>query len=383
MADQIKPNRKAHMRRGIWIMLSVALLVTVGTILALTEDTADVTQANAPPALQIVSVRDLAVSDVTASVETFAEVRPRWSADIRAAVGGRIVEVREAALAGVQVPAGAVLFQIESTQYDTAVAAAELSLAEARFAMLQAENKTAISRLQFERDSARAPNDLALHIPELRIAGRQVASADAQLRAAQQQLADTVITAPFSGFITERLISLGQTVSAGEPLVKLVDDKQFEMTAELSRESLALLDHPIAAQVVQLVNTIGTSMGTAIVRQGGGFLDQNTRQYRVFLEVSETNDQPILSGDFLRVLLTGRVLKDTLSIPDTALTRTGHVWFVDQNDQLMRLAPDIHFRLNDQIVIAAPLGGHRQRVAITPLASFLPGQRVAPHRQED
>jgi len=52
MADQIKPNRKAHMRRGIWIMLSVALLVTVGTILALTEDTADVTQANAPPALQ-------------------------------------------------------------------------------------------------------------------------------------------------------------------------------------------------------------------------------------------------------------------------------------------------------------------------------------------
>jgi hypothetical protein len=163
MADQIKRNRKAYMRRGIWIMLSVALLVTVGTILALTEDTADVTQANAPPALQIVSVRDLAVSDVTASVETFAEVRPRWSADIRPAVGGRIVEVREAALAGVQVPAGAVLFQIESTQYDTAVAAAELSLAEARFAMLQAENKTTISRLQFERDSARAPNDLALH----------------------------------------------------------------------------------------------------------------------------------------------------------------------------------------------------------------------------
>jgi RND family efflux transporter MFP subunit len=383
MADQIKLAGKALTRRRIWILLALALLVTVGTALALTEDTADVMQANAPPALQIVSVKNLAVSDVTALVETFAEVRPRWSADIRAAVGGRIVDVREAALAGVQVPAGAVLFRIESTHYDTAVAAAELLLAEAQLALLQAGNKTTVSRLQFERENTRAPNDLALHIPELRIAERQVASAEAQLRAAQQQLSDTVITAPFSGFITERLISLGQTVAAGEPLLKLVDDKQFEMTAELSRESWDLLDHPIAEQVAKLVDTAGTPIGTATVRQGGGFLDQSTRQYRVFLEVRETEAQPILSGDFLRVLLTGRVIKDTLSIPDTALTKIGHVWFVDQNDQLTRLAPDILFRLADQIVIAAPAGGQRQRVAITPLASFLPGQRVVPHSLED
>ena len=383
MTYQIKIAGQTRMTRGIWIILSVGLLVTVGTILAVTEDTPDVMQVNAPPALQIVSVKNLAVSDVTASVETFAEVHPRWSADIRAAVGGRIIEVREAALAGAQVPAGAILFQIESTQYDTVVAAAELSLAEADFALLQAENKTNVSQRQFERDTTSVPNDLALHLPELRISERGVVSAEAQLRAAQQQLADTTITAPFSGFITERLISLGQTVTSGEPLLKLVDDKQFEMTAELSRESWALLDHPITEQVVQIVDTIGTPMGTAIVRQGGGFLDQNTRQYRVFLEVNETNDQSILSGDFLRVLLTGRVLKDTLSLPDTALTRTGQVWFVDQNDQLVRFAPDILFRLSDQIVIKAPESDHKHRVAITPLASFLPGQRVAPHSLED
>ena len=383
MADQITQTVKAGMPRWFWIMLALALLVTVATVLAVIDDTADVTPTNTPPALQTVSVRDLVVSDIKASVETFAEVRPRWSADIRAAVGGRIVEVRETALAGVQVAAGDALFRIESTQYETAVAAAELLLAEAHLALMQADNRTTISRRQFEREGARAPNELALHLPELRIAEHEVTSAEAQLRAAQQQLADTTITAPFSGFITERLISLGQTVTAGEPLLKLVDDNQFEMTAELSRESWALLDHPITNQVAQLVDTAGTPMGTAVVRQGGGFLDQNTRQYRVFLEVRETKDQPILSGDFLRVLLTGRVVEDTLSIPDTALTRTGHVWFVDQNDQLMRILPDILFRIADQIVIAAPEGSHRLRVAITPLASFLPGQRVAPNFLED
>jgi multidrug efflux system membrane fusion protein len=383
MADQITQSVKVGMPRWFWIMLALALLMTVATVLAVIDDTADVTPTNTPPALQTVSVRDLVVSDIKASIETFAEVRPRWSADIRAAVGGRIVEVRETALAGVQVAAGDALFRIESTQYETAVAAAELLLAEAHLALMQADNRTTISRRQFEREGARAPNELALHLPELRIAKHEVTSAEAQLRAAQQQLADTTITAPFSGFITERLISLGQTVTAGEPLLKLVDDNQFEMTAELSRENWALLDHPITNQVAQLVDTAGTPMGTAVVRQGGGFLDQNTRQYRVFLEVRETKDQPILSGDFLRVLLTGRVVEDTLSIPDTALTRTGHVWFVDQNDQLMRISPDILFRIADQIVIAAPEGSHRLRVAITPLASFLPGQRVAPNVLED
>jgi multidrug efflux system membrane fusion protein len=383
MADQITQSVKVGMPRWFWIMLALALLMTVATVLAVIDDTADVTPTNTPPALQTVSVRDLVVSDIKASIETFAEVRPRWSADIRAAVGGRIVEVRETALAGVQVAAGDALFRIESTQYETAVAAAELLLAEAHLALMQADNRTTISRRQFEREGARAPNELALHLPELRIAEHEVTSAEAQLRAAQQQLADTTITAPFSGFITERLISLGQTVTAGEPLLKLVDDNQFEMTAELSRENWALLDHPITNQVAQLVDTAGTPMGTAVVRQGGGFLDQNTRQYRVFLEVRETKDQPILSGDFLRVLLTGRVVEDTLSIPDTTLTRTGHVWFVDQNDQLMRISPDILFRIADQIVIAVPEGSHRLRVAITPLASFLPGQRVAPNVLED
>lgn len=382
MTGQIEAKRTTHSHRRLWILLSLAMLIGVGIVLVLTEDTVDTTQVATPPVLQTVSVGEFPVKDVTAVVETFAEVHPRWSAEIRTAVGGRIVDVREAALAGAQVPAGAVLFQIESVQYDPAVAAAELSLAEAQLALLQARNQTTISRRQFERDNTRAPNDLALHIPQLEIAERQVASAKAQLRAAQQQLTDTVIVAPFSGFITERFSSLGQTVAAGEPLVKLVDNARFELTAEVSRESWALLDHPIHGQVAQLVDTAGNQVGTATVRRGGGFLDQDTRQYRVFLDVRGTAEQSIVSGDFLRVLLTGRVLENTLSIPDTALTRTGHLWLVDQEDQLMRLEPRILFRRDDQIVIAAPTGDQVQRVAVTPLASFLPGQRVAPKSVE-
>ena len=383
MANSDNHRGQATKWRWVWIVFALGVLAIVGTVLAVLEDTADVARTETAPTLQAVSVKVLGVGDATAVVEAFAAVRPRWSVEIRTAVGGRVTEVRRIALAGERVPAGAVLFRIERVQYEPAVAAAELALTEARLALIRAGNNTLLARRQFERDSTRPPNDLALHLPQLTIAERGVALAEAQLRAAQQQLADATITAPFSGFVTERLVSLGQTVGVGEPLVKLIDDAQFEMTVAFSRESWALLDHPIAGQVVRLQDIAGNSLGNAHVRQGGGFLDQSTRQYRVFLEVHKTDEQAVLSGDFLRAVLTGRVVKDTLSVPETALTRAGHVWFVDQNDQLLRVVAEVMFRRTNHVVIKAPGDSQTWRLAITPLASFLPGQRVAPHVVKD
>ncbi|MGH1416830.1 MAG: efflux RND transporter periplasmic adaptor subunit [Pelagimonas sp.] len=382
MSDQTGQRNNASKWRWVWILLAIGTLVAVGGFLAAIEDTADVSATDAGPALQLVSFRALEAGDVNASVEALSEVRPRWSAEIRAAVSGRVIEVSEAALSGQHVTAETTLFQIERTQYETAVAASELALQEARLALLRAQNKTTITRRQFERDGIQPPNELALHLPELRIAEGGIASAEAQLAAARQQLEDTTVIAPFSGIVTERMISLGQTVSPSEPMVTLVDDTRFELTVEVSRTDWDLLDHPIAGQIAVLESTSGTPLGTAIIREGGGFLDPTTRQYRIFLEVSRSENTSVLSGGFVRVILRGRTVEDTLTIPSTALTRTGHVWFIDPDDQLVRQTPDIIFRRADRIVIRVPQGEMTWRLATTPLGFFLPGQQVAPHMVE-
>ena len=382
MTDKTGQRGKATKWRWLWVALALGVLAAVVLFLAEIEDTADVAKSDATPASQPVSARIVSVTDATVSIEALVEVRPRWSAEIRAAVGGRVVDVSEAALAGQRVAAGTALFQIEQVQYETAVATSEFALAEARFALLRAQNKTMLARGQFERDGIEPPNDLVLHLPELRIAEIGVASAEAQLRAAVRQLDDTTVTAPFSGFITNRMISPGQTVAPGESMVTLVDGARFELTVEVSRDSWALLDHPVAGQIAQLEDTSGTLLGAATVREGGGFLDPQTRQYRIFLEVSGSENDAILSGDFVRVVLTGRRVQRTLNIPETALTRTGHVWFIDPDDRLLRLSPDIIFRRADRIVIHAPNGDGPWRLAVTPLASFLPGQPVAPRIAE-
>lgn len=381
---QIEPLAEAQppKRRWLWLFLSIVTLLAVLTLLWDVEDTADVTERAAKPNAPLVSVIQVDRAETHARVSLFAELRPRWDAEIRAAVAGRIVAVRDAALAGTRVSEGTPLIVIERTQFETAVASAEVAVEQSRFALLQAQNQVTVARRQFERDGVEPPTELALNIPQLRIAERSVSAAETQLVAARQQLSDTEVTAPFSGFVTQRLVSLGQTVAAGEPLLRLSDDRQFELIAELNQEEWALLDHPVAGRDAQLYHRNGQALGLARIRQGGGFLDPDTRQVRVFLDV-EGADAALLSGDFLRIVFSGRSLQNTLTLPDAALTRAGYIWFVSKDNLLQRVEPTVLFRSDSTVTIAAPEGTGPWQVAIAPLASFLPGQRVTPHMAKD
>ncbi len=367
--------------RWVWVGLSLVVLVAVIFVVWEAEDTANVAVSDVAPPAPIVTVIDVASAEVKAAVTAFAELRPRWDAEIRAAVSGRIIKVHDAALAGERVDVGTPLFSIEKTQYQATVAAAELSLEEAKLALWRAKNNVTVARRQFERDGSKPPNELALHLPQQRIAERTLVSAKAQLAAARRHLADTDVTAPFPGFITKRMASLGQTVATGDPLFHLSDDRQLELVVELSQADWGLLDHPIPGQHARLLHRDGTPLGEARIRQGGGYLDRQTRQRRIFLDVVDPGDE-VLAGDFVRVAFTGRTIAGALTLPESALSRAGHVWTVDMDNRLVRIEPDILFRADGRLVIETPDSPGPWRIAKTPLASFLPGRLVAPQDPE-
>ncbi len=381
MTDKTLKTHQKPTRQWLWVGLSLAMLLAIVVLLFGTEDTIDVQAIKTSPPPQIVSVVAVAPKSVQARVWAFAEVRPRWDAELRSAVSGRITEVHAAASAGAQVESGDPLFSIEDAPYQSAVSAAELELEQAELALLRAKNNVTVAQRQFDRDAAEPPNELAVNLPQLRIAEKAVAAAQARLNAARAELKDAEVVAPFAGFVTHRFASLGQTVNPGDALVHLSDDRQFELVAEFSQADWALLDHPISGATADLTHRSGKTLGQAQVRRGGGFLDQNTRQVRVFLEVTNPGEG-ILAGDFLQVHIAGRRIADTVTLPESALTRAGFVWLVDDEDHLQRFSPNILFRDEGTVTIAAPNGTGPWRVAKTPLASFLPGQRVSPQMDE-
>jgi multidrug efflux pump subunit AcrA (membrane-fusion protein) len=119
--------------------------------------------------------------------------------------------------------------------------------------------------------------------------------------------------------------------------------------------------------------------------RGGGFLATETRQYRLFLEIQGELGNTLPTGDFVQVQLPGRMVRNALSILSSALTRDGYIWYVDEHERLRKFKAKVLFHRADSIVVQAPrieLAGDKAtpawRVATTPLASFLAGNRVAP-----
>ena len=370
------PAEASPLLRWILIVLALALLGGAVWYLYTAEYTVDAVEAQDPRPAPWVSVETVQASSETVEVTAFAEVRPRWSAELKAAVSGRITSVLASALAGERVSEGTVLIEIENTPYVAELAAAELALKEAELGLWQAKNANLVARKEFEREKIEPPNDLAIKLPQLEIAKSAVASAKARVSAARRQLKDATLVAPFSGFVTERYVSPGQTASLGDPLVKLVDDGTFELAVELSRNDWSLLKKPIEGQSARVIDKNGKEVAEATIRKGGGFLDETTRQYKVFLEINGTEAQKVLSGDFVRVSLPGIKVAAAFNVPASALTQEGEIWHVDDNYRLRRFTPKILFRRQDRLVIEAPAGTYNLYVAITPLASFLPGQTV-------
>jgi RND family efflux transporter MFP subunit len=315
-------------------------------------------------------------------ISAFAEVQPRWSAELRSAVSGLVLEVRDSALVGERVEQDTTLITIEQSQYIAELSSAELALKEAQLALSKAEKATAIERRQFTRNGTKPPNDLALHLPELRIAKSAVKSAEARVVSSEQQLKNTTINAPFSGYVVKRFVSPGQSINIGDSLVKLVDDRSFELVAEIGRSEWLLLQQPLSGLTARVLSEDGKDIAQAKIRQGGGFLDEKTRQYKVFLEIANTHKSTVLSGDFVRVLLPGITLPATLNVPETAVTQERYNLYLDNKDCLQRDTPQLLFRRHNRVIIRAPESANTWRIAVTPLASFLPGQQVRPQPVE-
>lgn len=362
--------------RWPWIVLSLAALGLVLYLLSITEDTVDVSETSVPQPLQLVTIENIAVGAQTIEVRTFGEVRPRWSAELTSAVSGRVTKVLANALAGEPVEAGSPLIEIENSRFIAELAAAELALKEAELTLWQAENAALLARREFERNRQKPPNELALKLPQLEIAKSSVASAEARISAARRQLEDTTIVAPFSAFVTERFVSPGQSVSIGDRLLKLVDKSKFELVAELSRNNWKLASKPLAGKSAAVLDQDGRKIAQARIRRGGGFLDETTRQHKVFLEIESPVSDQVLSGDFVTILLPGITVPAALDLPESALTQEGYVWCLDTEDRLQRLEPTVLFRRQDRVIVEAPNDKQHWRIAVTPLVSFLPGQQV-------
>jgi membrane fusion protein (multidrug efflux system) len=158
------------------------------------------------------------------------------------------------------------------------------------------------------------------------IAAAQLDQARAGLRMAEQQLADTVIRAPFDGAITARLHNAGDTVTLMpvSPIIGITDVDHLEVRLQVP-EAIEAFARP--GTRVEGQTTLGGQKFEAIVHVKGPSIDVQNRTVEVLADVVPPVGD-LRPGAIVTVDLGTFGDRGELFVPATAVRRDGDASYV-------------------------------------------------------
>lgn len=183
-----------------------------------------------------------------------------------------------------------------------------------------------LARAEAEADNAKAHlkrmRDLfvqdSVARQELENAERTFKVAEANRTAARTRVSYTVVTAPFDGLVTEKLIHAGELASPGRPLLRLEDPRQLRLEATVAEGDLKSLSRGDRVSVA--IDALGGRSLSGSVAQILPTGDPATHTVLVKVELPPTSG--LKAGMFGRMQLdkgSGR----TLVVPRTSVIERG------------------------------------------------------------
>ncbi len=369
---------------GLAILTAGALVAAAIFLLQPTPEPRP-SQAPPPPRVPVIQV---APSTLSLPVHSQGTVAPRREIDLVAEVAGRVKVVADNFVPGEFFTAGEPLVQVDPINYELALVRARGRVAEAEQLLATEQGRARQAKREWRDLGNAEANALFLREPQLGAARAALASAKADVRQAELDLAKTRIGAPFDGRIRETYVNLGQYVSPGSRVARVFDSQVVEVRLPLTDAQVALLDLPLGYRAAPgegpRVTLRGTVAGQAREWQGRiarteASLDTRTRMYQVIAEVhqSENMNQPLVVGLFVRAQIDGRPIADVLQVPRTALYKHQTLVLVGA-DNIVRFAEAQVLDSNENLAwVRVPLRAG-DRVATGRQGYLQPGVTVEP-----
>ncbi|MFO8029330.1 MAG: efflux RND transporter periplasmic adaptor subunit [Cyclonatronaceae bacterium] len=142
--------------------------------------------------------------------------------------------------------------------------------------------------------------------------------ARAQLEQAEKQLNDSRISAPFEGRVEDRMVSAGELVNPGIPVLRLVNLDKVRINAGVPERYINEIGEGSAVRVS--LASYGGGVLEGEVHYAGSLIIPETRTFPV--EVVMDNSDGLLKPEMVvNLAITRKVWEDVLLVPRTALVR--------------------------------------------------------------
>ncbi len=346
---------------------------------------------NEPPRATPVVTAYAESRSVELSVSSQGEVRPRTEINLAALVGGRVEWLAPNFLEGGRIKKGQIILRLESAEYDLRVTQAEANVAQAQTVLIREISESDIARRDWEDLGKGQASPLTLREPQMAEARARLAAAKAQLGEAKLQQSRAVVYAPFDGRVRERLVSLGDTISAGQNIGRVYGVAIAEVKLPLTDVDMARLGLGIGftsskAKPGPEVVLSATISGEPHIWHGritriSSSYDPETRVLFAYAVVKDPygkgsdNGVPLASGLFVNAKIAGREVVNSIVVPRTALRGSNTVYIANDDKTLSLRTVEIASSSRDMVVISAGLAPGEQ-VITSPIRGVAEGMKI-------
>ena len=173
------------------------------------------------------------------------------------------------------------------------------------------------------------------------ITGRGIVTSYYNVKNLEQRLAKYTISAPFSGILTEALVTEGSLIRNGQKLGELINPSVYEMEVAISKSFASILK---TGESVSLTNLDKTESYTGKVSRVNGSIDATTQTITAYIEVKDKN---LKEGMYLEANLNAKSIENAIEIDRNLLLDSQEIYVV--KDSLLHVIQGFDFVIGHQL----------------------------------
>ena len=263
-------------------------------------------------------------------------LQPELRADLRAEVGGMVIRVHKEN--GESVRKGDLLVTLDSSVLRDNLQSAEESMRAATQSLEGAERQ--YQRMKsLQTQGMVSMQGLEETETKRNSAQSEFVASKARVAAAKQQLERTEVRAPFTGVVSARKASAGDTAQIGKELIQVIDPSSMRFEGQVSADQMSVIK--VGQGVSFRINGVAQSGDQLSIRGTVKRIDSAanpiTRQVSVVVEMN-AKDRPPVVGLYAEGIVE-TASQPALMVSENSLRREGDkvfVWVLDANKISMR-----------------------------------------------